>query len=203
MHESNFYVIGFSYGSNTCDAVGRVSRTWAAFVVAATVAFSCILAATSSSWILAAIASSWPSRPEFQHSYPTFGLGMPAATVGTSSWRASPAVGNASVDDTDITAIVTFFFTTNGKTFVPTFNCYLHNTSQCQIICLLIHLSSSDLFHWLDAPSSMQFSTWEDPVRVMAVASAAMQRRDELYYVMYLCRKTTTMYCCEDYMDCH
>jgi Ni/Fe-hydrogenase subunit HybB-like protein len=73
MHESNFYVIGFSYGSNTCDAVGRVSRTRAAFVVAATAAFSCILAATSSSWILAATASSWPSRLEFQHSYPTFG----------------------------------------------------------------------------------------------------------------------------------
>jgi hypothetical protein len=31
-------------------------------------------------------------------------------------------VGNASVDDTDATAAATIFFTTNGTTFVPTFN---------------------------------------------------------------------------------
>jgi enoyl-[acyl-carrier-protein] reductase (NADH) len=46
-HESIFHVIGFSDGSNTHDAMGRISRSWAAFDVAT----------TASSWILAAAAS--------------------------------------------------------------------------------------------------------------------------------------------------
>jgi hypothetical protein len=44
MHESNFHVIRFTYGSNTRDAMGRVSRSRADFDVAA----------TASRWILAA-----------------------------------------------------------------------------------------------------------------------------------------------------
>jgi hypothetical protein len=56
MHESNFHVIGFSYGSNTRDTVRRVSHNQAAFDVAATAA---------SSWILIATASSRSSSPEF------------------------------------------------------------------------------------------------------------------------------------------
>jgi hypothetical protein len=122
MRESNFHVIVFSYKSNTRDVVGRVSRSQAAFDVAAT---------ATSSWILTATASSRSSRPEFQHSSPTFRPGILATAVGTSSWRASLAMGNASVDDTDAAAAVTFFFATDGKTFVPTFNCYLRNTNQC------------------------------------------------------------------------
>jgi hypothetical protein len=40
MHESNFYVTGLSYGSNTRDAMGRVSRSQTAFDVAATATYS-------------------------------------------------------------------------------------------------------------------------------------------------------------------
>jgi hypothetical protein len=36
--------------------------------------------------------------------------------VGTTSWRASPAIGNASVDDIDAAAT---FFATDSKSFVP------------------------------------------------------------------------------------
>jgi hypothetical protein len=75
------------------------------------------LAATAFSWTLDATASSGPSRPEFQHSSPTFQPGILAATaVGTSSYRASPGMGNASVDDIDVAAT---FFATKGKPFVP------------------------------------------------------------------------------------
>jgi hypothetical protein len=49
MHESNFYVIGFLYGSNTHDVMGRVPRSRADFDVTATAASSWILAATTSS----------------------------------------------------------------------------------------------------------------------------------------------------------
>jgi hypothetical protein len=49
MHESNFHVTGFSYGSNTRDAMVRVSRSRADIDVDAI---------TASNWILAAIASS-------------------------------------------------------------------------------------------------------------------------------------------------
>jgi hypothetical protein len=49
MHEPNFHVTGFSYGSNTRDAVERVSRSRAASDVAATTASNCILTATTSS----------------------------------------------------------------------------------------------------------------------------------------------------------
>jgi hypothetical protein len=126
---------GFSYGPNTHDAVGRVPD------MVATAASSWILAATASSWILATTASNRPSRPEFQHSSPTFQPGILAVTtVSTSSWRASPVVGNASVDDIDAAAAVTFFFATDDKSFVPTFNCSICNTSKCRISRLLIHL---------------------------------------------------------------
>jgi hypothetical protein len=42
-HESNFHVTGFSYGSNTHDAMGRISHSQADFDVAT----------TTTSWILA------------------------------------------------------------------------------------------------------------------------------------------------------
>jgi hypothetical protein len=58
MHESNFHVIGFSYGSNTRDAVGRVSGSRADFNVATTAASSWILAAITTRWILAATTAS-------------------------------------------------------------------------------------------------------------------------------------------------
>jgi hypothetical protein len=89
------------------------------------------LAATVSRWILAATTSSRPSSLEFQHSSPTFRTQILATTVGTSSWRASPTVGNAFMDDTDVAAAATFF-TTDGKIFAPPFNCYIHNTSKCR-----------------------------------------------------------------------
>jgi hypothetical protein len=101
-HESNFHVTWFSYGSNTRDVVGRVSRSQADFDMAAT-----------------ATTSSRASRPKFHHSSPTFGPGILATAVGTSTWRASPIVGNASVDD--IAAISTFFFATDGKTHIRAF----------------------------------------------------------------------------------
>jgi hypothetical protein len=118
-----------------------VSRSRAASDVATTAASNWILAAstTASNWILATTTSNRPSKVEFLHSSPTFQSGILAVTaVGTSSWRASPAVVNASVDDTD--AASTFFFTTNGKSFVATFNCFFHNTSKCRTNCLLVHL---------------------------------------------------------------
>jgi hypothetical protein len=97
----NFHVAGFSYGPTTCDALGRVSHSRTASNVAAATS-KWILATTAFKWILAATASSRSFRPEFQHSSPTFRPRiLVAAAVGTSSWRASPAVGNASVDDTD------------------------------------------------------------------------------------------------------
>jgi hypothetical protein len=104
MYQSNLHVTEFSYGSNTRDVMGRVSRSQATFDVVAT-------------------ASSRSSRLEFQHSSFTFEPRILAAIVGTSGWRACPAVGNASVNDADTAAIATFFFATDGKTFMPPFNC--------------------------------------------------------------------------------
>jgi hypothetical protein len=89
-------------------------------------------------------------------------------------------MGNASVDDTDATAATTFFFTTDGKSFVPTFYCYIHNTSQCQMTRLLVHLSSSNLLRQPDATSSMGFSTWQNSASATAVVLTTTQRRDEL-----------------------
>jgi hypothetical protein len=43
---------------------------------------------------------------------------LAATTIGISSWRASPAVGNASVDDTNAAAVATFF-PTDDKSIVP------------------------------------------------------------------------------------
>jgi hypothetical protein len=107
--------------------MGRVSHSWTASDMTAT---------ASNSWILAATTSSQSSRPEFQHSSPTFRPGtLTATTVGTSSSSASPAV-----DYTDATAAAIFFFATYGKSFVPTFNCSIHNTSKCRTSHLVVHL---------------------------------------------------------------
>jgi uncharacterized membrane protein YoaK (UPF0700 family) len=133
--------MGFSYRPNTRDVVGRVSCSRAAFDVAATTASSWILATTTFRWILAATASNRPSRLEFQHSSPTFRPGiLVTAVVGTSSCRASPVVGNASVNNSDAAAAATFFFTTDDKSFVPTFNYSIRNTSKYRTSRLLIHL---------------------------------------------------------------
>jgi hypothetical protein len=95
--------------------VERVSHSRAASDVAATAASRWILATTTSRWILA--ATSQPSKPEFQHSS-TFQPGiLAAATVGSSSCRASLGMGNASMDNTDA---ATTFFATDDKSFVPT-----------------------------------------------------------------------------------
>jgi hypothetical protein len=121
--------------------VERVSHSHAASGVAATVASSWILATTAFRWILAATASSRPSRLEFQHFSHTFRLGILAtAIVGTSCWRACPVVGKASMDDTDVGTAVTFLFATDGKSFVPTFNCSICNMSKYRTSRLLIHL---------------------------------------------------------------
>jgi hypothetical protein len=71
---------------------------------------------------------------------PTFQPGILAVTVGTSSWRASPVVGNASVDGINAASTMTFFFTIDGKSLVLTFNCSIRNTSKCRTTRLLIHL---------------------------------------------------------------
>jgi hypothetical protein len=105
MRESNIHVTGFSNGSNIDDVMGRVSHSRADFDVAA----------TASRWILVITASSRASRPEFQHSSHTFGLGILVVVMGSSSWRASPAVGNATVDDTNVAAT---FFSTDDKTYL-------------------------------------------------------------------------------------
>jgi hypothetical protein len=106
-----------------------------------TAASNWILAATAFRWILVTTASSRLSRPELQHSSPHLRPGILAATaVGTSSWRASPAVRNASVDDTNAAVAATFYFTTNGKSFVLTFNCSIRNTSKYRTSRLLVHL---------------------------------------------------------------
>jgi hypothetical protein len=132
IHKSDFHVTEFSYGPNTCDVVGRVSRSRTTSNVATTAA---------SSWMLATTASNRPFRSEFQHPSPTFRPRILAtAVVRTSSWRASPTVGNSSVDDTDTAAATIFFFATNSKSFVPTFNCSIHNTSKCRASRLLVHL---------------------------------------------------------------
>jgi hypothetical protein len=87
IHNSNFHVTGFSYGSNTHDVVGRLSHSRPASDVATTIAYSWILATTSFRWTLATTTSSQPSRPEFQHFSPTFWPGiLVVATVGTSNW---------------------------------------------------------------------------------------------------------------------
>jgi hypothetical protein len=39
-------------------------------------------------------------------------------------------MGNASVGDTDIATVMTFFLTTDGKSFVTTFNCSIRNISK-------------------------------------------------------------------------
>jgi hypothetical protein len=41
--------------------------------------------------------------------------GILSVAVGTFSWRASPTIGNASMDDTDVAS--TFLITTDGETY--------------------------------------------------------------------------------------
>jgi hypothetical protein len=120
------------------------------------------------------------SRSEFQHSSSTFGSGILAATVGTSSWRASPTVGNASLDDTDAVATTTFF-ATDGKTFVPPFNCYIHNPSHCRMTCKLVHLSLQATFF---VGQTQLHQTWEDPVRATTAAPAMTRCRDVMHCVV-------------------
>jgi hypothetical protein len=131
--------------------MGRVSCSQAALDVVVVAASTWILATTTFKWILAATSSCRPSRPEFQHYSPTFRLWILAASaMGTSSWRATPAMGNASVDDTDTIGVATFFFTTDGKSFIPTFNYSIHNMSKCQTSRVLIHfyLQASFIIGW-------------------------------------------------------
>jgi hypothetical protein len=97
-------------------------------------------------------------------------------------------------------AVVTFFFATDGKSFVPTFNCYICNTSKCRASHLLIHLCLQESFvsqFWLRRWGPKHGRIRRGRGRV---APATTQRRDGVeLYVMYLCRKTMIMYCCEDY----
>jgi hypothetical protein len=106
-------------------------------------------------WPPPLLSGYWPPLPPIGHpgqssstTPPPFGYGYSA--MGTSSWRATPAVGNASVDDTDTTAVATFFFTTDGKSFIPTFNYSIHNMSKCQTSRILIHfcLQASFIIGW-------------------------------------------------------
>jgi hypothetical protein len=48
-------------------------------------------------------------------------------------------MGNPSVDETDAAATTTFFFTTDGKSFVPTFNCSFRNMRKCGTTRLLVN----------------------------------------------------------------
>jgi hypothetical protein len=56
-------------------------------------------------------------------------------------------MGNASMDDTDAIATTTFFFTNDGKSYVPTFNCSIRNMRKCRMthssIDVFKHPSSS------------------------------------------------------------
>jgi hypothetical protein len=181
---------------------GQVSRSRAAFDMAATATSILILVATAFRWILAATASSRPSRPEFQHSSPTFWLGILAATVvGTSNLRASSAVGNASVVDIDpaAVAVVSSFFITYGKSFVTTFNCSIHNTSKCRTSLLLVHFCLQASFvdwkwHCRRGPKHGRiqwgWGSWHQQ-RCGAMI--------ELCYMWCMCRKMMIMYCREDY----
>jgi hypothetical protein len=115
---------------------------------------------------------------------------------GTSSWRVSPAMGNASVDDTDIAAATTFFFTADCKSFVHTFNCSIRNTSKCRTSCLLVHLYLQVSFFvdraWLRWRGSKHWRIRRGRGRWHRQRCGAVIE----FYVMYLCHKTTTMYCC-------
>jgi hypothetical protein len=135
-----FMLQGSHIGPPPRDIVGRVSRSRAASNVTATAASSWILAATTFRWILATTASSRLSRPEFQHS-PTFRPWILAtAVVGHLQLEGRLTARNASVDNIDTTAATTFFFATAGKSFVPTFNCSIRNTSKWRTSHLLVHL---------------------------------------------------------------
>jgi hypothetical protein len=107
-------------------------------------------------------------------------------------------MGNASVDDTDIAAIMTFFFATDGKSFVPTFNCSIHNMSKYRRTRLLIHLCLQVSFFNDRTP----LNRWEDP------GGRGWWHRQQRgivieLYGLYLHHKMTTMYCCLKTMDCH
>jgi hypothetical protein len=114
-------------GSNTRDAVGRISRSRATFDVAATASSQILTAATSRCGYMVPAAS----RPEFQHYSVTIGPGKLdiADIVGTSTWRASPTMGNASMDDT----LATSFFTSYGKTHINAFLNLYRNLSHYRL----------------------------------------------------------------------
>jgi hypothetical protein len=116
--------------------------------------------------------------------------------MDTSSWRASPVMGNASVDDTNVAIAVTFFFTTDSKLFVLTFNCSIHNTSKCQTSRLLVQLCLQASFFIGRTRLSRRCSKHGRIQR--GRRQRHRQRRGVVIelYVMYLCHKMMTMYCC-------
>jgi hypothetical protein len=107
----------------------------------------------------------------------------------------SCSVGNASVDDIDAAAASTFFATDN-KSFVPTFNCFIHNISKCWMSRLLIHLCIQASF-FIDR---MQLRWWGSKHGRIRRGRGRWhrQRRSAVIelYVMYLCRRTMTIYYC-------
>jgi hypothetical protein len=112
-------------------------------------------------------------------------------------------MGNASMDDTDIAVIMTFFFVTDGKSFVSTFNCSIHNMSKYRWTCLLIHLCLQASFFNDRTP----LNRWGSKHRRIQGGRGWWHRQQhdiviELYG-MYLHRKMMTMYCCLKTMDCH
>jgi hypothetical protein len=69
------------------------------------------------------------SGPEFQHYSVTIVPGILdiADIVGTSTWRASPTMGNASMDDTAVT------FTSYDKTHIDAFSNLYRNLSHYRL----------------------------------------------------------------------
>jgi hypothetical protein len=105
-------------------------------------------------------------------------------------------MGNASVDDTDAAATTTFFFAIDDKSFVPTFNASIHNTSKCRMSRLLVHLCLQASFF---IGRTRLYRRGSKHGRIWWGRGWWHQQRHgamiELY-VMYLCRKTMTTYCC-------
>jgi hypothetical protein len=140
--------------------MGRVSRSWAASDVAATAA---------SSWILVIVAAFWPGILASA----AFWSGiLSVATVGTSSWRASPTVGMPPWTTpmpqpqrpSSLPPMVSHFCLFSIVSFV-----IRANVKQLAYSSIM---SASILLHRPDTTSSMGFQTWEDPARVRAMAVA-------------------------------
>jgi hypothetical protein len=132
MHEANFHVTGFSYGSNTRDAMGNVSRS------RGSLRRGChrrLQLDTGRRRLQSAIKARVPALI----------LHLSARDTGHRhrehlQLEGKPRIWNASVDDTDTAVVATFFCATDGKSFVPTFNCFIRNTSKCLMTHLLVHL---------------------------------------------------------------